>query len=54
MATGQIILPRADRISYEELANDLRQHYETTCERNLKEAATRLNPLGKFFQATVW
>lgn len=49
VATGQTILPRADRIPYEELATDLRQHYETTGERNLREADTRLNPLGEFF-----
>jgi integrase len=50
VVTGQIILPRADRIPYEELASDLWQHYEATGQRNLKEAATRLNPLGTFFR----
>lgn len=35
---------------YEELARDLRQHYEATGQRNLKEAATRFNPLDKFFR----
>ena len=49
VATGQPVVPRADRIPYEELATDLRQHYETTGERNLGEADTRLKPLGKFF-----
>ena len=49
VATGQAILPKADRVPYEELANDLQQHYEATGERNLREADTRLNPLGKFF-----
>jgi len=50
VATGQPILPRADRITYQELAADLRQHYEATGQRNLKEAATRLNPLDAFFR----
>jgi len=49
VAIGQAVLPRADRIPYGELATDLRQHYETTGERNLREADTRLKPLGKFF-----
>jgi len=49
VATGQTILPRADRILYEELATDLRQHYETTGERNLGEADFRLKQLGIFF-----
>lgn len=50
VATGQPLLPRADRVCYEELARDLLQHYEATGQRNLKEAATRLNPLDKFFR----
>jgi integrase len=49
VAIGQPIFPRADRIYYQELAADLRQHYESTGERNLGEADTRLKPLGKFF-----
>jgi hypothetical protein len=37
VATGQPFLPRADRVRYEEAVKDLRQHYETTGERNLEE-----------------
>ena len=36
-AAGRPILPRVDRIRYEEIAADLRQHYEATGTRNLKE-----------------
>jgi site-specific recombinase XerD len=49
VATGQPILRRADRISYEEVAQDLRQHYQTTGSRNLKEAEYRLKHLDAFF-----
>lgn len=50
VATGQPILPRADRILYREIAQELREHYEATGERTLKEADTRLTPLNKFFR----
>lgn len=50
VATGQPILPRMDKILYEEIAKDLWEHYETTGERDLKEADTRLKPLGQFFR----
>ena len=50
VVSGQPVLPRADRVRYEEIASELRQHYEATGERNLKEADTRLNPLNRFFQ----
>lgn len=50
VATGQPILPRADRIRYEEAAEDLRKHYETTGERGTKEAARRFAHLKGFFQ----
>jgi len=33
-ATGQPILPRADRIRYEEVAQDLRAYYQTTGRHN--------------------
>ncbi len=46
---GRPILPRVDRISYDELAADLRQHYETSGDRELKEADKRLAPLAAFF-----
>ena len=50
IVSGQPVLPRADRVRYGEIATELRQHYEATGERNLKEADTRLNPLNRFFQ----
>ena len=50
VVTGQPILPRADRIRYQEVARDLREHYQTTGARNLKEAETRLQHLDRFFQ----
>jgi integrase len=49
-AVGQAILPRADRVRYEEVARDLREHYQATGARNLKEAETRLQHLDRFFQ----
>jgi integrase len=48
-AIGQPVLPRVDRIRYDEVAQDLRTHYETTGCRNLKEADGRLAPLKRFF-----
>jgi integrase len=48
-ATGQPILPRADRIRYDELAKDLRVYYTTTGKRDVKEAETRLRHLDRFF-----
>jgi integrase len=48
-ATGQPILKRADRIQYEEIAEDLRRHYWTTGSRNLEEAKHRLKHLDPFF-----
>jgi integrase len=38
-----------DRITYDELARDLRLHYETTGTRGLKEADTRFKALQPFF-----
>src|SRR2546422_8442717 len=49
VATGAPILPRADRIRYEEVAADLRQHYEATGSRDLEEADYRLEHLKAFF-----
>ncbi len=49
VATGQPILPRVDRIRYDEVAKDLRQHYETTGRRNPEEAEFRLKHLDEFF-----
>ncbi len=48
-ATGQPVIPRIDRIRYDDIADDLRRHYETSGERDLKEADTRLKPLKAFF-----
>jgi len=50
VATGQPIIRRADRIVYDEVAADLRRHYETTGERGLGEADDRLKPLARFFK----
>lgn len=52
IATGQIILPRADRIRYDEAAEDLTQHYQATGSRNLEEAGYRFERLREFF--TGW
>jgi hypothetical protein len=49
VASGAPILPRADRIRYEELAADVRRHYETTGAPDMKEAETRRAHLDKFF-----
>lgn len=49
VATGQPILPRADRIWYDEAARDLREHYQTTGDRNPEEAEFRLKHLDAFF-----
>src|SRR5437879_2370206 len=39
---GHPILPRVDRITYKEIAQDLRDHYTTTKVRDIKEAEYRL------------
>jgi integrase len=49
VAIGQPILRRVDHISYEEAAQDLRQHYQTTGSRDLEEAEHRLGHLDAFF-----
>src|SRR4029077_7690016 len=48
-AQGLQPLPRVDPITYDELARDLRLHYETTGTRGLKEADTRFQALQPFF-----
>ena len=48
-AEGTPIPPRLDLVRYDELADDLRKHYKTTGERNVKEAEKRLTPLQAFF-----
>jgi len=49
IARGEPILPRADRISYEEAAKDLREYYQTSGSRDL-EADHRLKPLDRLFR----
>lgn len=49
VADGQPILPRVDRVRYEEVATDLRRHYETTGCRDLTEAEKRLKHLDRVF-----
>jgi hypothetical protein len=41
-ASGQPILPRVNRILYDDAAKDLRQHYKTTGERDEVESEGRL------------
>ncbi len=49
VATGQSILPRADRIRYEEVARDLRGYYAATGSRDVAEAEFRLAHLDRHF-----
>jgi integrase len=49
VAVGLPILPRADRIRYEEAAADLRRHYEATGERDLAEYDRRVAHLTRAF-----
>ena len=49
-ATGAPIPPRLDRISYDELAEDLRTFYRTTGRRRLAEVEDRLTYLDTFFR----
>ena len=48
-AEGQPIVHRVERIRYEELAHDLRQHYEATGTRDLREFSYRVKHLDRFF-----
>ena len=48
-AAGLPVLPRADRVRYDEAAKDLREHYETTGSRDPDEAEKRLKHLDQFF-----
>ena len=47
---GQPILPRVDKIRYEEAAKDLREHYKSTGDRDIVEAEKRLKHLDCFFR----
>jgi integrase len=49
IAKGQFTGLAVDRLKYDDLAADLRRHYETTGSRDLKEADVRLKPLAAFF-----
>ncbi|HSE04372.1 MAG TPA: site-specific integrase, partial [Methylomirabilota bacterium] len=46
---GQPVLPRADRVRYEEIADDLKRYYETTGKREWREAKARFDHLRQFF-----
>jgi len=48
-AAGQPMLPRAHRVTYDEVAADLVRHYETSETRGLEEAGWRLQHLQAFF-----
>lgn len=50
VATGAAIPPRIDRVLYDELAEDLRQHYRTTGRRQLDEVEDRLRYLDQHFR----
>ena len=50
VAAGLPVLPRADRILYDDLAKDLRQDYQATGRRNPTEAEYRLKHLDAFFR----
>ena len=49
VAAGLPVLPRADRMRYDEAESDLRQHYEATGSRDLAEYARRVAHLTRFF-----
>jgi len=40
IARGEPVLPRLDRVTYAEAAKDLREHYTSSGDRDIKEAAT--------------
>jgi integrase len=49
LAAGQPLVPRLDRIRYEEVLQDLRAHYEATGTRDLKEFRRRVKHLDRVF-----
>jgi integrase len=49
VAEGRPVPPRVDKVTYDELAADLRRHYRTTGRRDLTEAEKRLRPLDAHF-----
>lgn len=48
-AAGEPLLPRVDRITWDEAAKDLKTFYSTTGSRGLDEAECRFNHLDQFF-----
>jgi integrase len=48
-ARGEVLLPRVDRITYEEARADLVAYYKTSGDRDLSEAEARLRHLDEFF-----
>jgi integrase len=48
-STGAPILPRADRVRYEDIRKDLVEHYATTGRRDAEELGWRLKHLDRFF-----
>jgi hypothetical protein len=49
IAVGSPIVPRLDRITYAEVAKDLREHYAASGSRDTEEAGWRLARLDAFF-----
>jgi hypothetical protein len=48
-ARGEVLLPRVDRITYDEAKADLIAYYKTSGNRDLSEAEARLKHLDRFF-----
>jgi integrase len=48
-ARGEVLLPRVDRITYDEARADLVAYYKTSGDRDLSEAEARLKHLDEFF-----
>jgi hypothetical protein len=48
-ASGEPVIPRLDRLRYEEIRKDLLEHYATTGRRDADEVGWRLKHLDKFF-----
>jgi integrase len=49
LAASLPVMPRADKVSYPEIAEDLRKHYAASGDRDLAEAGYRLKHLDRFF-----
>jgi hypothetical protein len=48
-ASGEPVMPRLDRVRYEEIRKDLPEHYATTGRRGVTEVGGRLKHLDRFF-----